>query len=155
MARLSAALSPVIVKVGTSVRPSRLAASKRAWPARMMAVSSIRIGLVQTRSMLRIRRAIWSSGCRRGFPRNGFRSPIASQTILSFSPRGAVALGAPLGVAGWATAVDGIGATCWRVSRAVLHAPYYWIAGAKPLLQSYLARFHRPRRLVPEEWQAT
>ena len=57
-ARFSASLKPAIVSVGTSVNPRRLAASRRAWPARMVLVSSIRIGLVQIFSMLRIRRTI-------------------------------------------------------------------------------------------------
>jgi hypothetical protein len=67
---------------------ARFAASSRPWPARMVPVSSIRIGLVQTRWMLFIKRAILHSGCCLGSPGNGFKSPIARQTILSVRPRG-------------------------------------------------------------------
>jgi hypothetical protein len=108
---------PAIVSVGTSLRPSRLAASSRAWPARMVRVSSIRIGLVQTRSMLCISPAIWSSGWRRGFPGKGFRSPIATQVILSLSPRGALVPSARLGVAAGGDAAGDCGAICRRVPR--------------------------------------
>ena len=58
---------------------ARFAASNRPWPARMVPGSSIRIGLVQTRWMLFIKRAIWHSGCCLGLPGNCFKSPIARQ----------------------------------------------------------------------------
>ena len=51
-----------LVTVGTSVMARRLAASNRPCPARMVPVSSTRIGLVQNRRMLFIKATIWLSG---------------------------------------------------------------------------------------------
>ena len=88
--RFSGVLRPAIVTVGTSVMPRRLAASSRPWPARMVPVSSIRIGLVQTRRMLFMSPAIWASGCRLGFPGNDFSVAGGRHTTLSVRPRGRV-----------------------------------------------------------------